>query len=125
MTAKTHFGKQVFVARKGAVAAGLAVSASSRAVWLHARTSCEVSAIRTASCAAAMARARSMWRTDTRQRFTVADHEAATKGIQCRKDAEVIHRTPAACKPIDAVMAAQNDLVEVVHTLHQVVCVKG
>ena len=68
---------------------------------------------------------RSISRTDTRRRFTVADHEAATKGIQCRKDAEVIHRTPAACKPIDAVMAAQNDLIEVVHTLRQVARLLG
>jgi tRNA-splicing ligase RtcB len=68
---------------------------------------------------------RSMSRSEARRRFTVADHEAATKGIECRKDAEVIDETPAAYKSIDAVMAAQKDLVEVVHTLHQVVCVKG
>ena len=66
-----------------------------------------------------------MSRTEARRRFTIADHEAATAGIECRKDAEVIDETPAAYKPIDAVMAAQKDLVEVVHTLHQVVCVKG
>jgi tRNA-splicing ligase RtcB len=45
--------------------------------------------------------------------------------VECRKDAEVIDETPAAYKPIDAVMAAQADLVEIVHTLRQVVCVKG
>jgi tRNA-splicing ligase RtcB len=66
-----------------------------------------------------------MSRTEARRRFTVADHKAATSGIECRKDAGVIDETPAAYKPIDAVMAAQKDLVEVVHTLHQVVCVKG
>jgi tRNA-splicing ligase RtcB len=48
-----------------------------------------------------------------------------TEGIECRKDADVIDETPAAYKPIVAVMAAQSDLVEIVHTLHQVVCVKG
>ena len=50
---------------------------------------------------------------------------AATQGIECRKDAGVLDETPGAYKDIDAVMAAQSDLVEVVHTLRQVVCVKG
>jgi tRNA-splicing ligase RtcB len=45
--------------------------------------------------------------------------------VECRKDADVIDETPGAYKDIDAVMAAQTDLVEVVHTLRQIVCVKG
>ncbi len=56
---------------------------------------------------------------------TIDDHITATSGVECRKDAEVIDETPGAYKPIDAVMHAQRDLVEVVHTLRQVVCVKG
>ena len=48
-----------------------------------------------------------------------------TEGVECRKDTGVIDETPAAYKPIEAVMAAQQDLVEVVHELKQVVCVKG
>jgi len=68
---------------------------------------------------------RSMSRAEARRRFTVADHEAATAGIECRKDADVIDETPAAYKSIDAVMDAQKDLVEIAHTLHQIVCVKG
>jgi len=48
-----------------------------------------------------------------------------TEGVECRKDEDVIDETPAAYKPIDAVMAAQADLVDIVHTLRQVVCVKG
>jgi len=68
---------------------------------------------------------RAMSRTEARRRFTVEDHAAATEGIECRKDADVLDETPAAYKPIDAVMAAQADLVDVVHTLRQVVCVKG
>ena len=55
----------------------------------------------------------------------MADHVAATEGAECRKDAGVIDETPMAYKDIDAVMAAQSDLVDVVHTLRQVVCVKG
>jgi tRNA-splicing ligase RtcB len=66
-----------------------------------------------------------MSRTEAKRRFTVADHEAATAGVECRKDEGVIDETPKAYKDIDAVMAAQGDLVEVVHTLHQIVCVKG
>jgi tRNA-splicing ligase RtcB (3'-phosphate/5'-hydroxy nucleic acid ligase) len=64
-------------------------------------------------------------RTWARKAFTLADHAAATAGVECRKDAAVLDETPAAYKDIDAVMAAQADLVEVVHTLRQVVCVKG
>ena len=58
-------------------------------------------------------------------RFTVEDHKLMTEGVGCRKDADVIDETPVAYKPIEAVIAAQSDLVEIVHTLHQVVCVKG
>jgi tRNA-splicing ligase RtcB len=66
-----------------------------------------------------------MSRGEAKRRFTVEDHAAATAHVECRKDAGVIDETPAAYKPIDAVMAAQADLVEVVHSLSQVVCVKG
>jgi tRNA-splicing ligase RtcB len=68
---------------------------------------------------------RTMSRTEARKRFTVDQHVAATEGVECRKDADVIDETPAAYKDIDAVMEAQRDLVEIVHTLKQVVCVKG
>jgi tRNA-splicing ligase RtcB len=66
-----------------------------------------------------------MSRTEARKRFTVDQHVAATQGVECRKDVDVIDETPAAYKDIDAVMEAQRDLVEIVHTLKQVVCVKG
>jgi len=66
-----------------------------------------------------------MSRGEAKRRFTLADHQAATVGVECRKDHGVIDETPAAYKDIDAVMQAQRDLVEVVHTLKQVVCVKG
>ena len=64
-------------------------------------------------------------RPEARRRCTLEDHAKATKGVECRKDADVIDETPMAYKDIDAVMAAQEDLVEVVHTLKQIVCVKG
>ena len=62
---------------------------------------------------------------EAKRRFTVEDHMRMTEGVECRKDKEVIDETPAAYKPIEQVMAAQADLVEIVHTLRQVVCVKG
>jgi tRNA-splicing ligase RtcB len=68
---------------------------------------------------------RSMSRTEAKKRFTLDDHAKATAGVECRKDRDVLDETPAAYKPIEAVMNAQSDLVDVVHTLRQVVCVKG
>ncbi len=58
-------------------------------------------------------------------RFTLADHARDTVGVECRKDEDVIDETPMAYKPIEDVLAAQSDLVEIAHTLRQVVCVKG
>ena len=68
---------------------------------------------------------RVMSRGDARKRFTIEDHQRDTEGIECRKDKAVIDETPRAYKSIDAVMTAQRDLVDVVHELRQVVCVKG
>jgi tRNA-splicing ligase RtcB len=68
---------------------------------------------------------RRMSRAEARRRFTSADLTAQTAGVECRKDAAVVDELPAAYKDIDAVMAAQLDLVDVVHTLKQVLCVKG
>lgn len=66
-----------------------------------------------------------MSRTKAKKMFTIDDHVKATQGVECRKDADVIDETPMAYKDIDDVMAAQSDLVDVVHTLKQVLCVKG
>ena len=76
-------------------------------------------------CTCSHGAGRAMSRTEAKRRFTVEDHIRATEGVECRKDAEVIDETPMAYKDIDAVIAAQSDLIEVVHTLRQVVCVKG
>jgi tRNA-splicing ligase RtcB len=66
-----------------------------------------------------------MSRNEARRRFTQADLAEQTAGVECRKDTGVLDELPAAYKDVDAVMAAQDDLVEVVHTLKQVLCVKG
>ena len=66
-----------------------------------------------------------MSRAKAKKMFTVEDHMRATQGVECRKDSGVIDETPMAYKDIDDVMAAQSDLVDVVHRLKQVLCVKG
>ena len=76
-------------------------------------------------CSCSHGAGRKMSRAEAKRTFSLADHEAATAGVECRKDIDVIDETPGAYKDIDTVMAAQSDLVEVVHTLRQVVCVKG
>lgn len=68
---------------------------------------------------------RTMSRRRAKEEFTVEDHVKATAGVECRKDISVIDETPGAYKSIEAVMAAQTDLVDIVYELHQVVCVKG
>ncbi|HYD41520.1 MAG TPA: RtcB family protein [Anaeromyxobacter sp.] len=120
-----HLGKNVLVTRKGAIRARAGelgiIPGSMGARSYITRGLGNAEAFESASHGAG----RAMSRTAARKAFTVQDHARATAGIECRKDAEVIDETPAAYKPIDAVMEAQRDLVEVVHTLRQVVCVKG
>ena len=64
-------------------------------------------------------------RSRARKQITLSQHREATAHVECRKDEGVIDESPAAYKDIEAVMAAQSDLVEVLHTLRQVLCIKG
>ncbi|MDH4384917.1 MAG: RtcB family protein [Caulobacter sp.] len=125
VTREKHFGKEVFITRKGAVKAGLGdlgiIPGSMGAKSFIVRGKGNPDSFCTCSHGAG----RAMSRNEARRRFSVEDHIAATNGVECRKDAEVIDETPMAYKDIDAVMAAQSDLVDVVHALRQVVCVKG
>ena len=120
-----HYGKSVFVTRKGAVRAGkdelgiIPGSMGARSYIVRGKGNPE------SFCSCSHGAGRVMSRTQAKKRFTLADHRKATEGVECRKDKDVIDETPAAYKDIDKVMAAQNDLVDVVHTLKQVVCVKG
>jgi tRNA-splicing ligase RtcB len=120
-----HFSKDVWVTRKGAVRAGLGelgiIPGSMGARSFIVRGKGNRDSFFTCSHGAG----RAMSRTEAKRRFTLEDHARATEGVECRKDAEVLDETPGAYKDIDAVMAAQADLVEIVHTLRQVVCVKG
>jgi tRNA-splicing ligase RtcB len=120
-----HFGKSVYVTRKGALrarAGDLGIipgSMGARSYIVRGKGNPDSFA----SCSHGAGRA--MSRGEAKRRFSVADHAMATAGVECRKDEDVIDETPGAYKPIDAVMAAQSDLVEVVHELRQLVCVKG
>ena len=76
-------------------------------------------------CSCSHGAGRAMSRRHAKERFSVEDHEKTTEGIECRKDEGVLDETPGAYGDVDAVMAAQADLVEVVHTLRQVLNVKG
>jgi len=120
-----HYGRNVLVTRKGAVRARkgdtgiIPGSMGARSYLVRGLGNAESFT----SCSHGAGRA--MSRTAARKAFSLADHAAATAGVECRKDADVLDETPGAYKPIDAVMDAQRDLVEVVHTLRGAVCVKG
>jgi len=120
-----HYGQRVFVTRKGAVRAGkndlgiIPGSMGAKSFIVRGKGNPESFE----SCSHGAGRA--MSRTAAKKRFTIEDHVRATEGIECRKDKDVIDETPAAYKSIDAVMQAQSDLVDIVHTLKQVVVVKG
>lgn len=125
VTQEEHFGERVWVTRKGAVRAGVGElgiipgSMGARSYIVRGKGNPQ------SFCSCSHGAGRVMSRGAAKKRFSLEDHAKATAGVECRKDAEVIDETPMAYKDIDAVMAAQTDLVEVVHTLKQIVCVKG
>jgi tRNA-splicing ligase RtcB len=122
---ENHFDANVLVTRKGAVRArdgdlGI-IPGSMGARSFIVRGKGNRDSFQSCSHGAG----RKMSRGEAKRTFSIEDHVRATDGVECRKDAEVIDETPGAYKDIDAVMAAQQDLVDVVHTLKQIVCVKG
>jgi tRNA-splicing ligase RtcB len=120
-----HFGADVLVTRKGAVRAGendlgiIPGSMGAKSFIVRGKGN------RDSFCSCSHGAGRSMSRTEAKKRFTLEDHAKATEGVECRKDIDVIDETPDSYKDIMAVMAAQVDLIEIVHTLKQVLCVKG
>ena len=120
-----HFGQNVMVTRKGAVRAfegDLGIIPGSMGVKSFIVRG---KGNRESFMSCSHGAGRRMSRTKAKAQFTLEDHAAATAGVECRKDAEVIDETPGAYKSIDAVIDAERDLIDVVHTLKQVVCVKG
>ena len=122
---ETHLGESCLVTRKGAVRARagemgiIPGSMGTRSYIVRGKGNPESFE----SCSHGAGRM--MSRTEAKKRFTIEDHAKATAHVECRKDAAVVDETPAAYKPIEKVMAAQSDLVEIVHELSQVLCVKG
>jgi tRNA-splicing ligase RtcB len=120
-----HYGRNVWVTRKGAVSArkgelGI-IPGSMGAKSFIVRGLGNPDSFHSCSHGAG----RVMSRTQAKKMISLEDHAKATAHVECRKDADVVDESPAAYKSIEAVMAAQSDLVEIVHTLRQVVCVKG
>ena len=122
---ETHGGEELLVTRKGAVSARagelgiIPGSMGTRSYIVRGKGNADSFH----SCSHGAGRV--MSRTRARAEITLAQHREATAHVECRKDAAVVDESPAAYKSIDAVMAAQTDLVEVVHTLRQVICIKG
>jgi len=122
---ENHYDKNILVTRKGAVRARkgelgiIPGSMGARSFIVRGLGNAESFQ----SCSHGAGRV--MSRTKAKKLVSLDEHIAATQGVECRKDASVIDETPAAYKPIEDVMNAQNDLVEILHTLRQVVCVKG
>lgn len=120
-----HFGKEIFITRKGAVSArkgelGIIPGSMGAKSYIVRGLGNEES-----FCSCSHGAGRVMSRTEAKKKFTIEDQIKATAHVECRKDANVIDEIPMAYKDIDAVMTAQNELVEIVHQLRQVVCVKG
>lgn len=122
---ENHFGENVIVTRKGAVSAkedqlGIIPGSMGQKSYI-VRGKGNADSFHSCSHGAG----RAMSRGEAKRTFTVEDHIRDTEGVECRKDAGVIDETPKAYKDLDAVMESQKDLVDIVHTLKAVLCVKG
>lgn len=122
---ENHFGENVFITRKGAIRAGegdlgiIPGSMGAKSFIVSGKGNPE------SFCSCSHGAGRQMSRSKAKREFSKEDLESQTEGIECRKDTGVIDEIPGAYKDIDVVMDHQHDLVDVVHTLRQVVCVKG
>lgn len=120
-----HYGEDILVTRKGAVRARdgefgiIPGSMGAKSFIVRGLGNAE------SFCSCSHGAGRVMSRTQAKKQISLAEHLEATKDVECRKDAAVIDETPAAYKDIEKVMTAQEDLVEIIHTLKQIVCVKG
>ena len=122
---ENHFDEKVFLTRKGAISAregelGI-IPGSMGAKSFIVRGKGNVQSFHSCSHGAG----RSMSRTAAKKAFSAEDLKRQTEGVECRKDDGVVDEIPGAYKDIDKVMQNQSDLVDIVHTLKQVVCVKG
>jgi len=120
-----HFGEDVFVTRKGAISARegelgiIPGSMGAKSFIVKGKGNPQ------SFCSCAHGAGRKMSRAAAKRQFSESDVNLQTEGVECRKDKGIIDEIPAAYKDIDQVMKHQSDLVDVVHTLKQIVCVKG
>ncbi|MTJ53090.1 RNA-splicing ligase RtcB [Anabaena sp. UHCC 0253] len=122
---EVHFGEDVYVTRKGAVRAQtedygiIPGSMGAKSFIVKGKGNAH------SFCSCSHGAGRLMSRSKAKNVYTLDDLIAQTEGVECRKDTGVLDEIPAAYKPIEQVMANQADLVEIVATLKQVLCVKG
>lgn len=122
---ENHFGEDVYLTRKGAIRAGegelgiIPGSMGARSYIVRGKGNAE------SFCSCSHGAGRRMSRSKAKRQFELDDVVRQTEGVECRKDKGIIDEIPGAYKDIDEVMSHQTDLVDVVHTLKQVVCVKG
>lgn len=122
---ENHFGENVYLTRKGAISAGenelgiIPGSMGDKSYIVRGKGNKE------SFCSCSHGAGRRMSRGKAKRHFSEIDLEAQTEGIECRKDKGVLDEIPGAYKNIDEVMENQSDLVDVVHSLRQIVCVKG
>jgi len=122
---ENHFGQNLWITRKGATRAGkgelgiIPGSMGQKSYIVCGKGHAE------SYCSCSHGAGRSMSRTEAKKRFSLTDLVSQTQGVECRKDEGVLDEIPGAYKDIDVVMENQKDLVEVVHTLKQVMCIKG
>lgn len=122
---ESHFGRNLWVTRKGAIRARegdlgiIPGSMGQRSYIVRGKGDPQ------SYCSCSHGAGRKMSRAQARRTFSLVDLVAQTEGVECRKDDDVLDEIPGAYKDIDTVMANQTDLVDVVHVLKQVLCVKG
>ena len=122
---EVHFGEEVYVTRKGAVRARtedygiIPGSMGAKSYIVKGKGNAQ------SFCSCSHGAGRIMSRSKAKNTYTLDDLLVQTAGVECRKDAELIDEIPAAYKPIESVMANQSDLVEIIATLKQVICIKG
>lgn len=122
---ENHFGQNLWITRKGAIRAregdlGIIPGSMGQRSYIVCGKGHHP-----AYCSCSHGAGRVMSRTEARKRFTLDDLKAQTSGVECRKDDAVLDEIPGAYKNIDEVMENQKDLVDVLHVLKQVMCVKG
>lgn len=122
---ETHWGAEVYLTRKGAISARegelgiIPGSMGAKSYIVRGLGNAQ------SFCSCSHGAGRRMSRTEAKRRFNTRDLVEQTTGVECRKDKGVVDEIPGAYKDIDVVMQNQSDLVEVIHTLKQVVCIKG